>query len=45
MEQRKAWPSGRLTDLALVAQEICYRIAGGQRSLARVGHQWVASDP
>jgi hypothetical protein len=28
MDQRKAWPSGRLTDLSLVAQEIRYRIAG-----------------
>jgi len=28
--QRKAWPSGRLADLALVAQEIRYRIAGAE---------------
>ena len=30
MEQRKAWPSGRLADLSLVAQEIAYRIAGAE---------------
>jgi len=30
MEQRKAWPSGRLADLSLVAQEIRYRIAGAE---------------
>jgi hypothetical protein len=28
LEQRKTWPSGRLADLSLVAQEIRYRIAG-----------------
>jgi hypothetical protein len=28
MEQHKTWPSGRLADLSLVAQEIRYRIAG-----------------
>ena len=28
MEQRKAWPSGRLTDLTLVTQEIRYRARG-----------------
>jgi hypothetical protein len=30
IEQRKAWPSGRLADLSLVAQEIRYRIAGAE---------------
>ncbi len=30
MEQRKAWPSGRLADLSLVTQEIRYRIAGAE---------------
>ena len=30
MEKRKAWPSGRLADLSLVAQEIRYRIAGAE---------------
>ena len=30
MEKRKAWPSGRLADLSLVAQEIHYRIAGAE---------------
>jgi hypothetical protein len=30
MEQRKAWPCGRLADLSLVAQEIAYRIAGAE---------------
>jgi hypothetical protein len=30
LEQHKAWPSGRLADLALVAQEIRYRIAGAE---------------
>ena len=30
LERRKAWPSGRLADLSLVAQEIRYRIAGAE---------------
>ena len=30
MEQHKAWPSGRLAELSLVAQEIRYRIAGAE---------------
>jgi hypothetical protein len=30
MERRKAWPSGRLADLSLAAQEIRYRIAGAE---------------
>jgi predicted carbohydrate-binding protein with starch-binding CBM53 len=30
MEQRKTWPPGRLADIALVAQEIRYRIAGAE---------------
>ncbi len=30
MEQRKAWPSGNLSDLTLVSQEIRYRIAGAE---------------
>jgi len=30
MERRKAWPSGRVSDLSLVTQEIRYRIAGAE---------------
>ena len=31
LARRKAWPSGRLADLALVTQEIRYRIAGAEK--------------